>query len=188
MLRNSPQGYGWVSILLHWSIAFALFGLFGLGAWMVELGLYDSWYHKAPALHISLGVVTVIFMLFRYGWRWTNPVPAPVPQPNLLKLAAATVHQLFYFLVLALGISGYMISTAEDDPLLVFNRVAIPAIHFNLNNQADLAGEIHFWLAWSLIIFAGIHAIAALKHHFMSHDATLIRMLTTRPQKEINHE
>jgi cytochrome b561 len=36
---------------------------------------------------------------------------------------------------------------------------------------------IHLWLAWALVIFSGLHALAALKHHFIDRDATLTRML-----------
>lgn len=188
MLKNSLQGYGWISIFLHWSIALALFGLFGLGVWMVDLGLYDAWYHAAPALHITIGVVTVCFMVLRLIWRWVNPVPKAIPQPILLEWMAAAMHQLFYVWVVALGLSGYLISTAEGDPLVIFDTLAIPAIGFEIENQADLAGEVHFWLAWSLMGFALLHALAALKHHFINQDKTLTRMLTPDHQKELNNE
>lgn len=188
MLKNSQQGYGLISIVLHWSIALALFGLFGLGVWMVELGLYDAWYHDAPALHISIGFVTVSLMVIRLLWRWLNPIPKAVPQPILLQLLAAIMHQLFYIWVIALGFSGYMISTAEGDPLVIFEYLTIPAIGFEIENQADLAGEVHFWLAWSLIGLALLHALAALKHHFINQDSTLTRMITPVNTKELNHE
>ncbi|WP_246749667.1 cytochrome b, partial [Vibrio cholerae] len=40
------------------------------------------------------------------------------------------------------------------------------------------AGNIHFYTAWGLIILAGLHAVAALKHHFINRDNTLRKMLT----------
>ncbi|HCW96870.1 MAG TPA: cytochrome b, partial [Pseudomonas sp.] len=42
--RNTAHRYGLVSVLLHWLIAAAVFGLFGLGLWMVGLDYYSSWY------------------------------------------------------------------------------------------------------------------------------------------------
>lgn len=98
------------------------------------------------------------------------------------------MHQLFYIWVIALGFSGYMISTAEGDPLVIFEYLTIPAIGFEIENQADLAGEVHFWLAWSLIGLALLHALAALKHHFINQDSTLTRMITPVNTKELNHE
>lgn len=155
---------------------------------MVDLGLYHPWYHDAPALHISIGAITVSVMILRYFWRRMNPIPEMVDQPALLKLIASTVHQLFYPLVVALGVSGYMISTAEGDPLLIFEELSIPSIHFGIDNQADLAGEIHLWLAWTLIGLAVLHALAALKHHVINHDTTLTRMIFSNPKKEHDHE
>lgn len=48
----------------------------------------------------------------------------------------------------------------------------------SVENQADIAGNIHFYTAWGLIILAGLHAVAALKHHFINRDNTLRKMLT----------
>ena len=42
--------------------------------------------------------------------------------------------------------------------------------------QEDVAGLVHEYLAWALVIFAGVHALAALKHHFIDRDRTLLRM------------
>src|SRR5690606_41580895 len=46
--RNTSRNYGLTSILLHWIGALAVFGLFGLGLWMVGLNYYSSWYRTAP--------------------------------------------------------------------------------------------------------------------------------------------
>jgi cytochrome b561 len=36
---------------------------------------------------------------------------------------------------------------------------------------------VHLYLAWVLVVFAGLHGVAALKHHFIDRDVTLVRML-----------
>jgi cytochrome b561 len=41
----------------------------------------------------------------------------------------------------------------------------------------DLHKSIGLVLLWALVIFSGLHALAALKHHFIDRDATLTRML-----------
>ncbi|ENV3744797.1 TPA: cytochrome b, partial [Enterobacter roggenkampii] len=48
--RNSSRRYGIISIGLHWIFALAVYGMFGLGLWMVTLSYYDGWYHQAPEL------------------------------------------------------------------------------------------------------------------------------------------
>ena len=55
--RNTSARYGLVSVLLHWSVALVVFGLFGLGFWMVGLSYYDPWRQSAPDLHKSIGIL-----------------------------------------------------------------------------------------------------------------------------------
>jgi cytochrome b561 len=86
-------------------------------------------------------------------------------------------HGLLYLLLFALMVSGYLISTADGRGLEVFDWFAIPATLSGLKGQEDLAGEVHLYLAWSLILLAALHALAALKHHFIDRDITLKRML-----------
>jgi len=59
----------------------------------------------------------------------------------------------------------------------VFEVFSVPAIPFSVDNQEDIAGEIHEILAWILILLAGVHGIAAIKHHFINKNKTLVRML-----------
>lgn len=178
-LTNTDKHYGWISIGLHWFIATGLISLFALGLWMVDLSFYSPWYHDAPAIHKSVGVLLVGIMVLRFIWREINPVPKAVSvQSPFLNTVAHSVHLLFYGLVLALGISGYFISTAEGHGISVFDWFTLPATGLQLENQADLAGDIHFWLAWTLIGFAVLHTLAALKHHFIDKNSTLKRMLT----------
>ncbi|MEH6027842.1 cytochrome b/b6 domain-containing protein, partial [Enterobacter hormaechei] len=55
--RNSSRRYGIISMCLHWLFAIAVYAMFGLGLWMVTLSYYDGWYHQAPELHKSIGVL-----------------------------------------------------------------------------------------------------------------------------------
>jgi cytochrome b561 len=48
-----------------------------------------------------------------------------------------------------------------------------------IKNQEDIAGVVHYYLAYSIIIFVLLHALAALKHHFIDQDVTLKRMTKT---------
>src|SRR5690606_16265282 len=51
-----------------------------------------------------------------------------------------------------------------------------------LLSQADRAGQIHYWMAMAVLALAGLHALGALKHHFLDRDDTLRRMLGPRPR------
>lgn len=177
-LRNDSQRYGLVAVSLHWLVALTVIGQFGLGLWMRSLGYYDTWYRLGPWWHKGIGVMLFAVLMLRLIWRWTNPRPVHLASHKPYeRLAAAIAHGLLYLLLFAVMVSGYLISTADGRGLEVFDWFTIPATLSGLDQQEDIAGEIHLWLAWSVIGLAAMHALAALKHHFIDRDATLKRML-----------
>ena len=177
-LRNSHQGYGLLAILLHWLVALTVLGMFALGLWMVDLTYYDPWYREAPIIHKGMGILLCLVMLVRVVWRLTNIRPADEPQLSLLERRLAHgAHLLLYLLIFAVMTSGYLISTADGRPVEVFGLFSVPALISHLPDQADIAGDIHLYLAVSLISLAGLHALAALKHHFIDRNRTLVKML-----------
>lgn len=173
---DSTNRFGLVSVVLHWLMALLIIGLFALGIYMVELDYYDSWYHKAPDLHRSLGVITGLLLLVRIAWRLMNPRPARLGSP-VEKRLGAIVHTLFYVLMVLIIVSGYLISTAEGQAVDVFGWFSIPATITTIDKQADRAGELHEIMAWLTILLAILHSAAALKHHFKDRDTTLRHML-----------
>ncbi|WP_426414669.1 cytochrome b [Aestuariirhabdus sp. LZHN29] len=184
MLKNSTSGYGWVSIILHWLSAIAIFGLFGLGLWMTDLGYYDAWYTKGPDLHRSAGLLLFATIVLRWIWRQANPRPLPEPGLKPWEVTSAEwAHRAMYGLLIAISISGYLISTAQGDPIALFNWLQVPALFGEVDGMEDIAGEIHFYLAWTLVALSTVHALAAIKHHLIDGDNTLNRMLGLQPRR-----
>ena len=176
MLRNTSRSYGLIAILLHWSMALVIFGMFGLGLWMVKLNYYDSWYHDAPYIHKAVGMLLLFLLIFRLIWRLTNK------RPNLIgetweQFVALLVHRSHYLLLFAITITGYLIPTAEGVGINVFGWFTVPASFTFTKEEADLIGLIHLYVAWAVIGLTAAHAGAALKHHFIDNDNTLLRML-----------
>jgi len=177
-LQNSSARYGWVSIVLHWGVALVVFGLFALGLWMVGLDYYSTWRKDAPDLHKSIGITLFAIMLVRIVWRLISPPPPPLASySRLTRIGAAFGHAFLYLGLFAVMIAGYLISTADGVGIPVFGLFEIPAVVSGLPDQADTAGVVHLYLAWVLVVFAGLHGVAAFKHHFIDRDATLTRML-----------
>jgi cytochrome b561 len=180
-MKNTENHYGIITILLHWLVAAIIIGLFGLGYWMVGLGYYDPWYKQGPDLHKSIGATLFLLMIGRVLWRKLQVQPKGLDSHTKFeKTAGAVVHQFLYLVIFIIMISGYLISTADGRAIEVFQFIQVPSLGELFSNQEDIAGAVHKYLAYSLIFVVVLHAAAALKHHFIDKDNTLMRMLGQR--------
>lgn len=163
-------------------MALLLVGLFAMGLWMVELNYYDGWYHQAPELHKSLGLLVVAMWVVRLLWRLFDRLPEPEANFTVWEQRLAkAMHRLFYVLIFLLVFAGYMISTGEEAGIEFFGLFEVPAIFAAFEEQADVAGWIHWALSWLLMICVLLHSAAALQHHFIRRDRTLLKMLGRKP-------
>jgi cytochrome b561 len=177
MFKDTPGGYGLIAILIHWISALLILFLFGLGIYMTGLNYYDDWYHKGPELHISLGLVLLLLTIWRVLWRLVNPTPVDLPAKAVQKLSAKLVKLGLYTFVFIVLVSGYLITTAEGQPASMFNVMHFPVLIELSSQYVDLAGELHEYLAWGIIVLVVVHTLGALFHHFVMRDRTLVRML-----------
>lgn len=176
--RTTTSHWGWFSIGIHWLTVITVLSLFALGLWMVELNLYDAWYKKAPNLHKSIGILLLVLTLLRIVWRRIEGKPEPLSSHTAREQRIAKLmHILLYTLLISVMVFGYLISTADGRGIEVFGLLSIPATLHGLDKQEDIAGVIHLWLAVILISMVVLHALAAIKHHFIDKDQTLKRML-----------
>lgn len=177
-LRNSAREYGAISLCLHWLTA-ALVVL----AWL--LGTFGDDLPKGGAraaglhVHISVGLGIVLLVALRIGWRLVDRLPPfePTRFGHWLDLAAKASHLVLYVLLIAIPIIGMLLQFARGDPLPVFGLFDIASPWTKDRILAGSLQEIHETLASLLMIAAGLHAAAALVHHYLLHDRTLARML-----------
>lgn len=182
-LTNDENSYGWGPVIMHWLIAFAIIGLYPLGLYIETLDYYDPAYRTVPIWHKTIGIMVAFTLAIRLLWRAFNKPPKALPQPAVMQTMAKVAHLLLYLLLLITIVSGYLISTADGRAIELFNTlISIPAPPVAFQNNEDLAGAVHFIVATLLITLAAIHAMAALKHHYIDKDTTLKRMLALREE------
>ena len=180
-MKNTINHYGWITINVHWLVAITVIGLFALGYWMVDLGYYDPWYKQGPDLHKSIGVLLFIVMVIRIFWRYFQIKPEALDSHTPIeKKAGSIVHVFLYCALFVLMSSGYLISTADGRAIDIFNLASVASLGELFADQEDLSGLIHKYLAYALMFTVVLHALAALKHHFIDKDNTLLRMLGNR--------
>lgn len=179
-VRNSNVSFGILSIVIHWLSFVLVGGLFGVGLYMVDLTYYDPLYHELPEWHKAFGLMLGALTLVRLLWVVMSPVPAPLSDQGWQRVLAKGAHFGLYLLLVAVVVTGYLICTAEGKTLMAFELPLLPAMVELSPQQAELAGLLHRWLAWALVLLAGGHGLAALKHHIVDRDRTLVRMLSVK--------
>jgi len=181
LIRDTKAGYGLATRLMHWLMAIAIVAMFALGLWMVTLDYYSPYYNLAPDIHRSAGILLLFLLIFRFAWRVVNEKPDDHELSRFEAVASHAVHWGFYPLLLALMVSGYMISTADGQPISVFGWFSVPSL-VQGEGQEDAAGLVHEILAYATIALAAVHTIAALKHHFVDRSRILTRMWAGPPR------
>lgn len=176
-IRNTSASYGLLAIVIHWATAIAVFGLFALGFWMVDLSYYHEWYRRGPDIHRSIGVLLFALIIFRVLWRFFTSSPSPIREHKRWEVVSARVaHGLLYVLIIVALVSGFLISTADGSSVSVFGWFEVPSVTGRIRGLEDTAGLVHYWSTWALVVLALIHAAGALKHHLIDRDDTLRRM------------
>jgi cytochrome b561 len=175
LIRDTSEGYGLVSRLFHWLMAIAIVAMFILGIWMVRLDYYSPYYNSAPDVHRSVGMILLLALVLRWAWRASSAKPSDAELSPLERKASFAVHWSFYVLLLALMISGYLISTPDGAPISIFGWFDVPSL-IKMPGLETPAGNIHRVLAYAVIALAFVHALAALKHQFIDKNSIMSRM------------
>lgn len=174
-VRDTTTGYGLATRVVHWLMAVAIIGMYFLGLWMVELDYYSPYYRSAPDLHRSVGMLLLFLLFARLAWRIINTRPTDDDLSVYERIASKIVHWGFYPLLFALMASGYLMSTADGRPIEVFDWFSVPALIHDKGMEKTF-GEIHEFLADFTMVVVALHALAALKHHYLDRGRTLVRM------------
>lgn len=164
--------YSKVAIFLHWTIAIALAFQLGLGFFMPG----DASGFAAFQLHKSVGITILLATILRLGWRLIHRPPPPLETGWEAKLATA-VHVLFYFLLLAIPLTGWiLVSTARVEiPTLLYGTIPWPHLPVpgSLHEFSEEAHELMSFLAIALI---GLHVAGVVRHELLLRDKVLERM------------
>lgn len=179
--------YTKVAIALHWIIAFLIIGQIAGGFWMTD-AIKDPEQQKMAIqtyqLHKSFGICVLLLSLYRLYWRLSHPTPDfPAHLKSYEKMAARFVHYSFYFLIIAIPFSGWlMVSTSPlgypTSFFWLFDWPHIP-IPFEYNKElvSGFFREGHEFLAIATLLLLSLHIAGAMKHQFVYKDKVLSRML-----------
>ena len=162
------------TIALHWISALLVVVLWTIGQ-TVDVCPNGPLRIDYRSVHIVLGAALGAVLLVRLGWRLTRrETPPPIDHGVLQAIARATHWLLYALLFIPVGLGAANVWVRGD---AILNLFRVPA--YDPGNRAliHLVGGWHALAANTVLIVAGVHAAAALFHHYVLRDATLRRML-----------
>ena len=172
-------GHSFASRCFHWLTAILVLAAFILSIGGPEARVFSEENIRLLTLHESLGLTIFVTTLLRLAHRsWATP-PDPVSMPEWMHQSARWTRVLLYLLLIFLPVSAIVGSWTEGHPLSFYfiGDIATPwapsqPLGSTILRAHKLAGDAIMWLA-------GIHAAAALFHHFILRDNVLRSMLAS---------
>ena len=174
------ERYDGISILLHWLTALLVIALFGLAQGWHFAPRHSDLREGMEDLHISLGIALAGVILFQLLWRLTRQRRPALPLAGLQALAAHMMHGLLYLLVVAQVVIGFLWHWSYGQGLSFFGLFSLEPPFALAASLRGLLHEMHETNAWIIITLAGLHALAALLHHYVLKDGLLRRMAPGR--------
>jgi len=186
MTKTSPafhdagqqRRYSGAAMALHWAIALLILAQIGLGWWMNEVVPdHTPIQEQLEGLHISLGLTTMLLIAVRIAVRLVQKQP-PLSTDLAAweRLLAVAGHLLFYLLMIALPLTGWIMISARADPISFWGLAwpRLPGLEFlAAHDQRPLRHalqNIHTnLLIWVVLANLALHVAGALKHQFGGH-------------------
>ncbi|XTZ40356.1 cytochrome b561 [Salmonella enterica] len=169
------SNYSGLQIAIHWLVfllvvtAYCAMELRGLAP-----RSFRPWFN---IVHVSCGISILVLMVLRLLVRLKKPAPPIVPKPSSAMTGLAHLgHMVIYLLFIALPIIGLVMMYNRGGPWIAFG-ITMPHANEANFDLVDTLKEYHVLLANLGYYVIGLHALAALMHHYYFKDNTLRRML-----------
>ncbi len=168
--------YSRVAMWLHWTIAILI-------AANLLLGFFHEDFGKAATpwlmfFHKSIGISILGLTLVRLGWRLGHrPPPFDAVLAPWERTTARAVHGLFYLFLIAIPLTGWMLSSSSNRPINFFGLFEIGVLPVARTDGAhDLFEELHEIAAKLMLGLIALHLLGAIKHHLQGHRHLIGRM------------
>ncbi|MEO5698857.1 MAG: cytochrome b [Burkholderiaceae bacterium] len=172
--------YSAITRFLHWVTAILVVAAFVYGPGGSEERVYAAAGDFDRHLHETLGMSVLALVALRVLWRMIDKRPEPVPAARWMAIGAIAVQVALYVLLFSVPLSAIVGAWLEGHPLTMLWGVQIQPPISEHHAVGEVVAEIHTWLGDAVLWVAGLHAAAALYHHFVLKDRVLISMLPFR--------
>jgi cytochrome b561 len=175
-LRSNVTHYGKITKYLHWIVAILVISLLIAG---FSIDLIDkSFQGTLIGLHKSTGLLLLGLMVCRIIWFIYDKKPAlPTNMSRLEVILAKSMQGLLLLCILGMAVEGFVMACAAGHAPHFFGLFEVNLPIAPDKDLAKTLWNIHKTLAWVIIALVSLHALAALKHHFINKDDVLKKIL-----------
>jgi cytochrome b561 len=178
-MSNPVERYSPPARALHWLVAIGI-----LAALVLALLIPDG-EERTPAivraigLHRFAGVAVLLLVVLRVLWRLVRrPPELPSHFRRIEQIVTHAGHGLLYVLMAAVPLGGWLLSGAMGLDAFQLGGITLPDLVAKQPKAvAETIHDLHEFGAWSLVVLAGLHAAAAVKHHVTDKEGFLRRMM-----------
>ncbi len=175
-LKKVSDRYHSSSITLHWLMLALFVAVYASIELRVLFAKGTDIRESFKNAHFMLGLLMFALVWLRLTMRIKHPVPPIQPAPaQLQEIAAKLAHLMLYALMIGMPLAGWLALSAAGKPIPFFG-LELPALIGKNKELASQIKEVHELVGTTGYFLIGAHAAAALFHHYIKRDNTLLRM------------
>jgi cytochrome b561 len=179
-LLSTRFRYGAVAQAIHWLTVILVVAAYFMGPGGSEQRVYSSATDFTRQTHETLGIAVFALVLVRLLWRLVDTTPEDPPMKTWMRYSAKLVHVVLYGLLIATPVSAVVGAWLEGHPLTLWGFGNIAPLLPRMHDLGLSVAALHPTLGDIILWVAGLHAVAALFHHFFLRDSVLLSMLPGR--------
>lgn len=134
--------------------------------------------NSSVQVHETLGLIVFSLSIFRIAWMLFAQPRLDIPMSTLMSISAKTIQATLYFLLLAVPLTAVFGIWLNGDALNLLGNTTIMLPIGTMEKAGELLLDLHPVLADLLMWLAGVHAGAALFHHYILKDTVLKSMMS----------
>jgi cytochrome b561 len=181
-INGQTDQYHKASIALHWLMLILFISVYATIELRVLFEKGTEMRDFMKSLHFMLGLTVFATVWLRLAMRIKHPAPPIQPAPPAWQeMLAQIAHVALYVLMIGMPLAGWLALSAAGKPIPFFG-LELPALIGQNKELAHQIKEVHEFVGTAGYFLIGAHAAAALFHHYVKRDNTLLRMLPGKTQ------
>ena len=177
--KNESNRYGKVSRMLHWTIAILFISLIPMGIFASMIPEDTEYRNAYYVVHKTLGVTVFLLVIVRLIWNRLSRRPSlDSALTSREEKLAHRAHNTLYFMMLAIPITGFMMTSYHGYETYFFFWEMQPL--WEQSEIYQVWGGFHkYLLPYLLYIVLGAHILGALKHQFIDKHANAFKRMVS---------